>query len=144
MIYFKTYLKKKKIKNQFFDHELIENWKSNFEKSEKNWFFEDQFNRSSINWKKIGTTSVVQLPLDITANVCTLGNCVGFEILVLCRTEQCSLWWTNKHWITPHSAWHVCSICVVCFALSTLVCRGYTVLGGFIRAVVYSQHFVII
>ncbi len=41
---------------QHFDRELIKNRESNFEKLEKIDYFNDRFNRSSINLKKIGTT----------------------------------------------------------------------------------------
>ncbi len=78
------------------------------------------------------------LSLNITANLCVWDNCVGSEIVVLCRTGQCSL--TNNHRIRLLGAW-ACSQCipqVVC--ASTLACRGDTVQCDFIRAQAYSRH----
>ncbi len=54
---------------------------------------------------------VVQLPLDSTANVCAWGHGVRSKIVVLYRTEQRSLWQTDKNRIRLRSAW-ACSQCM--------------------------------
>ncbi len=50
-------------------------------------------------------SGVVRLPLDITANVYAWSNCERTEIVVLCKTERCLLWWTNNYRNWLHSAW---------------------------------------
>ncbi len=60
-------------------------------------------------------------------NVCVWGNCVASEIVVSCRTEQCSLWWTNNQWIWLHSVWPYlqCMPQIVC-AVYISVSRRYS------------------
>ncbi len=83
----------------------------------------------------------VQHPLDITANVCTRGSCVGSEIVVLCRTKQCSFDGptTIGSGRTAHE--HVCSVYLRLYVLSTLACRGDTVRSHSCSSVFSAKHF---
>ncbi len=91
----------------------------------------------------------VRLPLDITANVCTWGTCVLDPRFTCTPLRQQTL----QHFDVPTTIGlgctahkHFCSICLRLLVLSTLLHRGDTIQGGFIRSQMYywlKEFFVI-